>query len=193
MKSNYVRINQLNAEIDAIARKMTVGSIVAMLAIAVLCFMGCITADIPDITLPTLPPVATTTTTTVPPATTIPPVTGDWAGDYLDDKASGEVAVGGWKGFQLRYSANDSEKYKCAGEWYPIKPSLVGAAFSGVENEDGTLTLTATDFVTPAGHKYKFIGFCFPFGKEKMRTENPCTVPKSDRHDALRVHWATVK
>lgn len=168
-------------------------SVAVMGILASLFVMGCLTTDIPGITFPTLPPVATTTTTTVPPATTIPPVTGDWAGDYLDDKASGEVAVSGWKGFQLRYSANDSAKYECKGKWYPIKPSLVGSAFSGVENADGTLTLTATDFTTAEGHKYKFIGFCFPRGADKIRTENPCTVPKADRHDALRVHWATVK
>jgi len=174
---------------STICRLTFVAVILALFAgLNILCLSGCrFLRDVPDI-IPDPPIVIPTTTTTTQPPDPLAP---DFVPGYAETDKGAEIASTQF-GLQVRYSANDQEKYRCAGTWYPIKASLVQEHATLIMQADGTLRVWQEDFTTSSGHKYKAMGIVWPYSAEPLR-QGPVYLQQDERHDAIRFHWATVR
>jgi hypothetical protein len=177
---------------QSISRIVIVGTVLVILLLLNLVLLtGCrFLRDIPDI-IPDPPVVITTTETTTTTTQPADPLPADFVPGYPETDKGGEIASTQF-GMQVRYSANDSEKYRCAGKWYPIKASLVNDHATMTMQPDGTVRVWQEDFTTSSGHRYKAMGIVWPYSKEPLR-QGPMYLRKDERHDAIRFHWATVK
>ena len=111
--------------------------------------------------------------------------------EHISEATAGQIFVGTAPRFAVMCSANVAELVPGGSDGYIAEEAVAAGAFSITANTDGTMTATASDFISPngSGLVWKFAGFRVIGHENPIVTTDPLVLQPSDQQDTFHVFW----